>query len=106
MQVAASTGEEAYDVADRSPHGRDREAFQPKAQPPPQRHPNKKAWGDTPDLRDILEDKAKHARSIYGSRGRATMRVINVTRDTVKVNPAGMNTAGRTIQAASRYSPI
>ena len=29
--------------------------------------------GDTPDLRDILEDKAKHARSIYGSRGRTTL---------------------------------
>ena len=29
------------------------------------------------DLRDILEDKAKHARSIYGSRGRTTMRDDN-----------------------------
>ena len=59
--------EEAYDTADRPPRGRDREAFQPKTQPPPRRHSNKKAWGDMPDLRDILEDKAKHARSIYGS---------------------------------------
>ena len=62
----------AYDAADRPPRGRDREAFQPKAQPAPRRHSNKKAWGDTPDLRDVLEDKGKHARSIYGSRGRAT----------------------------------
>jgi len=30
-----------------------------------------------PDLRDIFYDKAKHARSIYGSRGRATMRDDN-----------------------------
>ncbi len=45
----------------------------------PRRHSNKnvKAWGNTLDLRDILEDKAKHARSIYGSRGRATMRDNN-----------------------------
>ena len=49
----------AYDAADRPPRGRDREAFQPKAQPPPQCHSNKKAWVDTPDLRDILEDKEK-----------------------------------------------
>ena len=35
--------EEAYDAADRPPCGRDREAFLPKARPPPQRHPNKKA---------------------------------------------------------------
>ena len=59
--------EEAYDAADRSPRGRDREAFQAKAQPAPRRHSNKKAWGNTPDLRDVLEDKTKHARSIYGS---------------------------------------
>ena len=59
----------AYDAADRPPCGRDREAFQPKAQPAPRRHSNKnvKAWGNTLDLRDVLEDKAKHARSIYGS---------------------------------------
>ena len=29
------------------------------------------------DPRDILEDKAKHARSSYGSQGRATMRDDN-----------------------------
>ena len=44
--------EEAYDAADRPPRGRDREAFQPKAQPAPGRHSNKnvKAWGNMPDL--------------------------------------------------------
>ena len=69
----------AYDAAAWPPRGCDREAFQPKAQPAPPRHSNKnvKAWGNTPDLRDVLEDKAKHARSIYGSRGRATMRDNN-----------------------------
>ena len=66
-----------YDAADRPPRGRDRKAFQPKAQPAPRRHSNKKAWGNTPDLRDVLEDKAKHARSIYRSQGRATMRDDN-----------------------------
>ena len=34
----------------------------------------KRAWGDRPDLRDILEDKAKNARSIYRSRGCTTLR--------------------------------
>ena len=69
----------AYDAADRPPRGRDREAFQPKAQPAPRRHSNKnvKAWGNTLDLQGVLEDKAKNARSIYGSRGRATMRDDN-----------------------------
>ena len=59
----------AYDTADQPPHGRDREAFQPKAQPAPRCHSNKnvKARGNTLDLRDVLEDKAKHARSIYES---------------------------------------
>ena len=30
-----------------------------------------------PNLQDVLEDKAKHVRSIYGSRGRATTRDDN-----------------------------
>ena len=62
----------AYDVADRPPRGSDAEAFQPKAQPAPRRHSikNVKAWGNTPDLRDVLEDKARQSRSIYGSHGR------------------------------------
>ena len=85
-QVATPTGEEApkptspaYDMADQPPRGPDKEAFQPKAHPAPRRHLNKnvKAWGNTPDLRDVLEDKAKHARSIYGPRGCATMRDDN-----------------------------
>ena len=66
--------EKVYDATDRPPRGCDREAFQPKAQPAPRCHSNKKAWGNMPDMRDVLEDKAKHARSIYGSRGRDTMR--------------------------------
>src|SRR3954466_1284758 len=67
----------AYDAADRPPRGRDRAAFLPKAQPAPRRHSNKKARGDTLDLRDVLEDKEKYARSIYGSRGRTTTRDDN-----------------------------
>ena len=35
---------------------------------------NTKAWGNTWNLRDILESRAKHARSIYGSRGHAPTR--------------------------------
>ena len=65
-----------YDAADRPPRGRDRKAFQPEVQPTPRRQSNKnaKARGNTRDLRDVLENKAKHARSIYGSRGRAPIR--------------------------------
>ena len=79
----------AYDVADRPPRGRDREAFQPKTQPAPRHHSNKKAWGNTPDLRDVLEDKAKHARSIYGSRRRPTACDNDLHSG---YNPAGPNT--------------
>src|SRR4051812_14824712 len=59
----------AYDAADRPPRGRNREIFQPKAQAAPRRHSKKnvKAQGDALDLRDILEDKAKQERLIYGS---------------------------------------
>ena len=51
----------AYDAADRPPHGRDREAYQPEVQPAPRRHSNKntKAQGNTRDLRDVLEIRAK-----------------------------------------------
>ena len=35
----------AYDAADRPPRGRDREAFQPKTQPAPRHHSNKKCQG-------------------------------------------------------------
>ena len=66
----------AYDAADRPPHGRDKAAYQPEVQPAPRRHTNKntKARGKTRDLRDVLENKAGHTRSIYGSRGRAPTR--------------------------------
>ena len=60
-----------YDAADWPPRGRAREAFQPEVPPAPHRHSNKntKARGNTRDLRDVLESMAKHARSIYGSKG-------------------------------------
>ena len=63
----------AYDAADRPPRSRDRAAYQPEVQPAPRRQSNKntKARGNTQDLRDILENKEGHTRSIYGSRGHA-----------------------------------
>ena len=85
--------EEAYDTADRPPRGRDREAFQPKTQPPPQRHSNTKARGNAPDLRDILEDKARQTRSIYGSCGHPTTRDDNRHAD--KANTARPNTTDK-----------
>ena len=65
-----------YDAADRPPRGPAREAFQPEVQPAPRRHSikNTKAQGNTRDLRDVLDSKAKLARSIYGSRARAPTR--------------------------------
>ena len=36
-----------------------------------------KARENAPDLRDMLEDKARQTRSIYGSRGRPTSRDDN-----------------------------
>ena len=62
--------EEALDAADRPPHGHDREASQPSTQAAPYT----KAREYAPDLRDMLEDKARQTRSIYGSRGRPTTR--------------------------------
>ena len=55
-----------YDAADQPPRGRDREAFQPKVQPALRRQPKKntKARGNARDLRDVLDSKAKLARSI------------------------------------------
>ena len=69
----------AYDAADRPPRGRDREAYQPEVQPAPRRQSNKntKTRENAPDLRDILEDKARQTRSIYGSCGRPTTRDDN-----------------------------
>ena len=61
----------AQDAADRPPRGRDKAAYQAEVQPAPRRQLNKntKAWGNTQDLQDVLENKVGHARSIYGSRG-------------------------------------
>ena len=63
----------AYDAPDRPPRGRDRETFGPSTQAAP-RHRSKhnRVRGDAINLRDILEDKARQTRSIYGSRGRPT----------------------------------
>ena len=63
----------AHVAADRPPRGRDREASRPSTQAAPQRRfKNTKARGNALDLRDILEDKARQTRSIYGLRGRPT----------------------------------
>src|SRR4051812_48687369 len=68
----------AHDTADWPPRGRDREASRPSTQAAPRRRSkNTKARGNAPDLRDILEDKARQTRSIYGSRGRPTTRDDN-----------------------------
>ena len=77
--------EEAYEpaspgdnTADRPPRGRDREASRPFTRTVP-RHRSKstRPQGNAPDLRDILEDKARQSRSIYGSRGRPMIRDDN-----------------------------
>src|SRR4051812_27438446 len=65
--------EEAQDMADRPPRGRDREACRTFKQAMP-RSRFTKAWEHEPDLRDVLEDKVRQTRSIYGSRGRPTAR--------------------------------
>ncbi len=62
--------EEALDAADRPPRGRYREASRPSTQAAPRT----KAREYAPDLRDMLEDKARQTRSIYGSHGRPTVR--------------------------------
>ena len=64
-----------YDALDRRPRGRDREAFRPSIQAAPRRRSkNTRARGNATDLRDILDDKARQTRSIYGLRGRPTTR--------------------------------
>ena len=50
--------EEALDAADRPPRGRDREASRPSTQAAPRT----KARENSPDLRDILEYKARQTR--------------------------------------------
>ena len=68
----------AHNTADWPPRGRDREASRPSTQAAPRRcSKNTKARGNVPDLRDILEDKARQTRSIYGSHGRPTIRDDN-----------------------------
>ena len=77
--------EEAYEpaspadnTADRPPRGRDREASRPSTRTVPrQRSRSTRPQGNALDLRDILEDKARQSRSIYGSRGRPTIRDDN-----------------------------
>ena len=65
----------AHDAADPPPRGRDREASRASTQAAPRRRSKTtKAWENAPDLRDILEDKARQTRSTYGSRGRPTAR--------------------------------
>src|SRR3954464_9724258 len=65
----------AHDMADRPPHGRDREASRPSTQAVPRRRSkHTKARENAPDLREILEDKTKQTRSIYRLRGRPTAR--------------------------------
>ena len=77
MQVVPRLEEEALkptspalDTADRPPRGRDKEASRPSTQAAPRT----KAREYVPDLRDMLEDKARQTRSIYGSRGRPMTR--------------------------------
>ena len=63
----------AHDMADRPPRGRDREASWPSTQAMPRRRvKHTKEQENAPDLRDILEDKARQTRSIYGSRRHPT----------------------------------
>src|SRR3954470_14585468 len=63
----------AHDMADRPPRGRDREAPRPTTQAMPRRRSNK-AWENAQNRRDVLEDKARQTRSIYGSHRRPTAR--------------------------------
>src|SRR4051812_36751650 len=63
----------AHDMADRPPRDRDREASRPSTQAMPRRR-STKARENAPDLRVVLEDKARQTRSIYGSRRRPTAR--------------------------------
>ena len=96
--------EEALDAADRPPRGRDREASRPSTQAAPRRRSkNTKAWENVPDLRDILEDKARQSRSIYGSRGRPMIRETTVAPDTV--SPAGPNKTDKALSSSIVISP-
>jgi hypothetical protein len=82
----------AHDEADRPPRGRDREASRPSTQAAPRT----KARENAPDLRDMLEDKARQTRSIYRTRWRLTTRDDN--------RHAGYNKPGRAEH--SKQSPF
>ena len=73
----------ALDTADRPPHGRDREASRPSTQAAPRT----KAQEYAPDLRDMLEDKARQTRSIYGSHRRPRLETITITPATNSARP-------------------
>src|SRR3954462_8723066 len=85
-----------YDMADRPPRSRDREACRTLKQAMP-RCRSTKARENEPDLRDVLEDKAWQTRSIYGSRGRPT------TRDDLH---SGHNKSGRAEHSRHRSSEL
>ena len=73
----------AHDAADR-----------PSTQAAPRRRSkNTKARGNALDLRDMLEDRERQTRSIYGSRRRPMTRDDN--RHAGYSNPAGPNTADK-----------
>src|SRR4051812_16947899 len=63
--------EETNDMADRPPRGRGREARRTFKPTIPQGR-SARAQEDEPDLREVLESKARQTRSIYRSRGRPT----------------------------------
>ena len=60
-------------MADRPPRSRDREASRTSTQAM-SRCRSSKAQENAPDLQDVLEDKARQTRSIYGSSRRPTAR--------------------------------
>ena len=61
----------SYNAVDRSPRGRDKTATHAEHQstPPQRTGRGKLAHGHTYDLRQDLDSRAGHTRSIYGSRG-------------------------------------
>ncbi len=83
---------ETQQTCDRPPRGRDREAFRPSTQAAP-RHRSKhtRVRGDATDLRDILENKARQTRSIYGSHGRPASRDASHHAGHNKYGPAEYN---------------
>ena len=91
--------EEAYEpaspgdnTANRSPRGRDREAPRPFTRTVPRhRSSSTRPQGNAPDLRDILEDKARQSRSIYGSHGRPASRDASRHAGHNKYGPAEYN---------------